>query len=56
MMELFEDDPDGPDLTALVEEFGAFMGAEDRRNLLRGDRKRVAAQMTAEIRRRQADA
>jgi hypothetical protein len=52
VMELLDGDPDSTHLTQLVSEFDAFMTAENRRNTLRTDRKRVAAEVDAEIRRR----
>jgi hypothetical protein len=50
--ELFHGDPDGPELAALIGQFDAFMREDDRRGALRTDRKRVAAQVDAEISRR----
>ena len=52
VMELFDGDPGSTHLMQLVSEFDAFMTAENRRNTLRTDRKRVAAEVNAEIRRR----
>ncbi len=55
MLELFDGEPDSSEMQALIGEFDAFMGAEDRRTLLRHDRKRVSAQVSAEIARRRGD-
>jgi hypothetical protein len=52
VMDLFNGDPDGADLAPLVSEFDAFMSAENRRETLGTDRKRVAAEVNAEIQRR----
>lgn len=51
VLELFEGHPDAPELAGLVREFGPFMSSERRRDLLREDRKRVASQVAAGIRR-----
>lgn len=53
IMALFEGDPDDPELGQLADEFGTFMSAENRRQVLRSDRKRVAAQVEDEIERRE---
>jgi hypothetical protein len=55
LMDLFQGDPDGTELNQLVSEFDAFMSAENRRNTLRNDRKRVAAEVAGEIRQRRGD-
>jgi hypothetical protein len=54
MLELFEEELDSEDMRSLIGEFDSFMAADDRRALLRADRKRVASQVSAEIARRQA--
>jgi hypothetical protein len=43
MLELFTAELDSPQMSTLIGDFDAFMTAEDRRDLLRHDRKRVAA-------------
>jgi hypothetical protein len=50
VMELFDaEDPDGPELQELVLAFGEFMDAENRREGLRRDRKRIKAEMESQI-------
>jgi hypothetical protein len=53
VLALLDGEPDEQKLAQLSGEFGVFMSAEDRRSILRTDRKRVAAQVEAEITRQQ---
>jgi hypothetical protein len=55
IMALFEGDPDDPELGQLADEFGTFMSAKNRRQVLRSDRKRGAAQVEDEIKQRAAE-
>lgn len=54
MLELCLEELDSEDMRNLIAQFDTFMAADDRRALLRADRKRVASQVSAEIARRQA--
>jgi hypothetical protein len=49
MLELFDGELDSPEMRSVIGDFDAFMRAEDRRMLLSSDRKRVSAQVSAEI-------
>lgn len=55
VIEQFDGDPDDDELRTLVTAFGDFMDQEDRRVRLRTDRKRVASEVNAEIRQREAE-
>lgn len=53
MLGLFDGELDSPEMRSLIGDFDAFLGADDRRQLLGVDRKRVASLVSAEITRRQ---
>jgi len=52
MLDLFGGELDSAEMRALIGDFDAFMRTDNRRALLREDRKRVTAQVAAEIARR----
>lgn len=54
VLDLYEGDPDSPELVEVVREFDDFLGSDGRRDVLATDRRRVATEVAAEIRRRQS--